>query len=121
GWAARISVDEDQASALVFDLKVSNQHLLVLPLFGQEAMEKSDWSLTRRPRFGEDYWASEASSSVLGLLFVGVEGEETDTAALNFLMRFADLMGVVAAGAIRSERLRSTVSKLQRELQWCES
>src|SRR2546423_703715 len=121
GRPASISLHEDKSSAAFFDLKVWRQHLLVFPLFGREAVEKGDWSLTRRPRFGEDYWASEASSSVLGLLFVGVEREERDAAALNFLMRFADLMGVVAAGAIRSERLRSTVSKLQRERQWVES
>jgi len=121
GRPASISLHEDKSSAAFFDLKVWRQHLLVFPLFGREAVEKGDWSLTRRPRFGEDYWASEASSSVLGLLFVGVEREERDAAALNFLMRFADLMGVVAAGAIRSERLRSTVNKLQRERQWVES
>src|SRR5437764_10074866 len=58
GRPASISLHEDKSSAAFFDLKVWRQHLLVFPLFGREAMEKGDWSLTRRPHFGEDYWAS---------------------------------------------------------------
>jgi PAS domain S-box-containing protein len=36
-------------------------------------------------------------------------------------VRFAELVGVAAAGAMRSERLRGAVNKLQRERQWVES
>src|SRR5205085_11090425 len=41
--------------------------------------------------------------------------------ALDYLVRFAELVGLGAAGALRNERLRAAVNKLQRERQWVES
>lgn len=120
GRPVRLSLENDRASASLLNVGLWMPNVLALPLFGREGTtEKIEGELIRKPRFNDD-WASE-STSCMGVLYIGIERDELDQSSLSFLTRFADLVGVVAAGAIRSERLRATVSKLQRERQWVES
>ncbi|MDT5122285.1 MAG: hypothetical protein QOC96_1767 [Acidobacteriota bacterium] len=120
GRPVRLSLPNDRASASLLNIDSWRPNIVALPLFGREGTtEKIEGELIRKPRFNDD-WASE-STSCLGVLYIGLEQDDLDTSSLSFLTRFADLVGVVAVGAIRSERLRATVSKLQRERQWVES
>jgi PAS domain S-box-containing protein len=120
GRPVRLSLQNDRASASLLKIDAWRPHVIALPLFGKEGTtEKVEGELLRKPRFNDD-WASE-STSCLGVLYIGLDHDYLDTSSLSFLTRFADLVGVVAVGAIRSERLRATVSKLQRERQWVES
>ena len=120
GRPVLLSLQNDRASASLLNLDLWKPNVVALPLFGREGTtEKVEGELIRKPRFNDD-WASE-STSCMGVLYIGTEQDELDESSLGFLLRFADLVGAVAAGAIRSERLRATVSKLQRERQWVES
>src|SRR5437868_5390702 len=121
GHPVWLSLREDKSSCLFFDERVWQPHVLALPLFGKEAAsERAEFELTRKPRFQDRYWVPE-STSCLGALYIGTEQRAIEPAALDYLVRFAELVGIAAAGAIRSERLRGAVSKLQRERQWVES
>src|SRR5437763_7973661 len=121
GHPVWLSLREDKSSCLFFDERVWQPHVLALPLFGKEAAsERAEFELTRKPRFSDRYWLPE-STSCLGALYIGMARDTIEPAALDYLVRFAELVGIAAAGAIRSERLRAAVSKLQRERQWVES
>ena len=116
-----MSLAEDRASAACLNEKFWKPHVLALPLFGKEAAtDRPDLELGRKPRFNDRYWMPE-SSACLGALYIGMDGEAVDASALDYLVRFAELIGVAAAGALRNERLRGAVNKLQRERQWVES
>ena len=121
GHPVRLALAEDKASAAFLSQRLWQPHVLALPLFGKEsAGDKPEFDLGRKARFNDRYWMPE-STSCLGVLYIGTEHEGVDGEALDYLVRFAELVGVAAAGAMRSERLRAAVSKLQRERQWVES
>lgn len=120
GRPIQLALPNDRASASILKIDSWRPDVLALPLFGRDGTtEKAEGELLRKPRFNDD-WASE-STSCLGILYIGLDHDDLDKSSLSFLTRFADLLGVVTVGAIRSERLRTTVSKLQRERQWVES
>ena len=121
GHPVWLTLQDDKASAAFLSERVWQPHVLALPLFGKEAAnEKAEFELTRKPRFQDRYWVPE-STSCLGALYIGMAQATIAPDALDYLVRFAELVGIAAAGAIRSERLRAAVSKLQRERQWVES
>ncbi|MFL6212215.1 MAG: ATP-binding protein [Pyrinomonadaceae bacterium] len=121
GHPVWLSLAEDKASAAFLSERLWQPHVLALPLFGKEAAsDKPDYEPGRKPRFKDRYWMPEATAC-LGALYIGMEQRSVEGAALDYLVRFAELVGVAAAGAMRSERLRGAVNKLQRERQWVES
>ncbi|HEX8181805.1 MAG TPA: ATP-binding protein [Pyrinomonadaceae bacterium] len=121
GHPVWLALAEDRASSAFLREGVWLPHVLALPLFGKEAAsDKPEIELGRKPRFSDRYWVPE-STSCLGALYIGMEQPNVDSEALDYLVRFAELIGLASAGAIRSERLRGAVNKLQRERQWVES
>ena len=111
----------DKASAAFLHEQEWKPHVLALPLFGKQA--NGDWSeveSARKPRFQDRYWVPE-STSCLGALYIGTDTDTLAGERIDFLARFAELIGLAAASALRSERLRAAVGKLQRERQWVES
>ncbi len=121
GHPVWLHLAEDKASTAFLHEQQWRPHVLALPLFGKEATsDRPELELARKPRFNDRYWVPE-STSCLGALYIGTDTETITTEAVNFLVRFAELVGIAAASALRSERLRTAVSKLQRERQWVES
>jgi PAS domain S-box-containing protein len=94
--------------------------LLALPLFGGQALtDQAEGDFARRSGGDSKYWVPEATC--LGALYVGAEESTLSPDALALLTRFADRVGVCIAAGIQSERLQTSVQKLQRERQWVES
>lgn len=94
--------------------------LLALPLFGGQALsDKAEGEFARRSPGDSKYWMPEAMC--LGALYVGATEGSLGNDGLGLLTRFADRVGVCIAAGAQSDRLLSTVQKLQRERQWVES
>jgi PAS domain S-box-containing protein len=116
-----VSAEGNQSSAAFLEKLACTSELIVLPLFGgQGSLLQRQWEVAQRSRRGEDYWQSEPESC-LGALYVGADREAMDQEKFGLLVRFADRIGLAAASAMQSERLTTTISKLQRERQWVES
>ncbi len=115
GWIRQAS---DEISPFVGQLS-NEEDVLVLPLFGWTAPEKPESAFARKQLGASKYW--EPESMCLGALYVGADRDATDRTAITLLQRFADRIGIIAASAIKSERLSSSITKLERERQWVES
>ncbi|MGH9901190.1 MAG: PAS domain S-box protein, partial [Pyrinomonadaceae bacterium] len=104
----------------LMDVVGSATDLLAVPLFGaQWASGSSEGEFARRPYEEDRYWMPEAMC--LGAIYIGADQHATGTDHVNLLVRFADRVGVIISTAVQTERLVSTVNKLQRERQWVES
>jgi PAS domain S-box-containing protein len=114
GW---IRQDSDEIAP--FGGQLTNQDLLVLPLFGWTALEKPETAFARKQLGDSKYW--EPESMCLGVLYIGADRDATDRTAIALLQHFADRIGIMAASAIKNERLSSSITKLERERQWVES
>jgi PAS domain S-box-containing protein len=94
--------------------------ILALPLFGSHlSPEKAEGEFARRPYNDDRYWIPEAMC--MGALYVGARRADVEPQQFRALMFYADRVGVILSSAIQTERLNSTVNKLQRERQWVES
>lgn len=121
GRPAWIPIAEDEQSCALFGRMAWKQDVLALPLFGMpELTRKSEWEPNPRRRLDDRHW-SLAPATCFGVLYLGAQRETLDDAALSFLRRFTDRIGIIASSAIQQERLIATVNKLQRERQWVES
>ncbi|HVF51009.1 MAG TPA: ATP-binding protein [Pyrinomonadaceae bacterium] len=119
GRPAWITRQNPEAAAFLDQFKC-NLEMLALPLFGEQwASKKLEGEFARRPYADDKYWLPE--SMCLGALYIGAERQTMDEKHYHMLLRFADCVGVVISAAMQTERLASTVSKLQRERQWVES
>ena len=120
GRPAWITRDGENPAADFLNSLGSETDLLALPIFGgQLPTGKSEGDFARRPYKGDSYWMPE--SMCLGAIYIGVDKHEMDDARFSMLVRFADRVGVIIASTIQTERLATTVGKLQRERQWMES
>jgi PAS domain S-box-containing protein len=120
GRPAWITRQDHESKNSFFGPYLDDVDLLALPLFGgQWLLEKSEDGFARRLGTDSKYWAPE--SMCLGAIYVGANEQGMDAPSLNMLTRFADRVGVAIASAIDTERMSSTVRKLQRERQWVES
>jgi PAS domain S-box-containing protein len=94
--------------------------VLALPLFGGQGLsEKMEGEFARRSAGDSKYWTPEAMC--LGAIYIGADESAINAEGLSLLTRFADRLGVCIAVGIQSDRLLSSVDKLQRERQWVES
>ena len=115
GWIMR---DSEEIAPFVGQL-TNNEDVLVLPLFGWTAPENPESSFARKQLGDSKYW--EPESMCLGTLYVAADRAAMERKAVTVLQRFADRIGIIAASAIKNERLRSSITKLDRERQWVES
>ncbi len=87
--------------------------LLALPLFGDQWLAASPDD-NRRP------WDAELAadkSRCIGTLYIACS-PDASAAALNLLLRLADRVGLTIALAEQNERLKQTISRLEREREW---
>ena len=111
-----ISMEEDEASRILFGNMPWQSDVLAIPLFG--ISEIPSRAVAGRPN--NQYWAFEPGAR-MGVLYVGANREAIDSESLTLIKRFAERIGIVASLAAHQERLVTTVTKLQRERQWIES
>ena len=120
GHPTWISLDEDEASCILFDKMSWKQDVLAIPLFGVPEISSRSARESLSLRLHEDFWTYERGSR-LGVLYVGGRPDEIQGIRYSILKRFADRIGVVASLGIQQDRLTTSVTKLQRERQWIES
>ena len=111
-----ISMEEDEASRILFGNMPWQSDVLAIPLFGISEIP----SRAGAGRPNNQYWAFEPGAR-MGVLYVGANREAIDSESLTLIKRFAERIGIVASLAAHQERLVTTVTKLQRERQWIES
>ncbi|HEY2931483.1 MAG TPA: ATP-binding protein [Acidobacteriota bacterium] len=110
----------DQDGDPYSELLIPEKELLVLPLAGvgsgQLFAEKTrdDFDAKDIPQF----W--EPESKCVGALYVVTERQPAEE-SLVLLSRFAERVAVIIASGMHTDRLVTTVNKLQRERQWVES
>jgi hypothetical protein len=120
GRPAWITRQSGEAAAAFLDQLKCDSCLLALPLFGGHWIaQKPEGEFARRPPADDRYWLPE--SMCLGALYIVADQSTMDEERFNLLARFADRVGIIISAAVQTERLVSTVNKLQRERQWVES